>query len=309
MMPENDRKLAYPGKITECVYLVGNHYFRSYLVRGEICALIEAGVTWSALQVVSQLAELGIAPEELQYLVISHAHFDHVCGIPGLQKAFPHLRILASEPAAGVLGKAKVVAGFFNEDTALAKNLRGKEQTAQPASKAEPDPTMAVDLVIHEGGRLDLGRGTVLHFSLLPGHSPCSMAVYLPSQKVLFPADCAGYPIGEDTIFPMYFAGYEDYVAGLKKLQNMEASVLAAPHELLLSGKGEINRYFRRSLAATAQLHQSILEDYRTGKSRDDISRGLFQRFYRGGLANYSAGNIRVCTDLLVRRTLESARE
>jgi hypothetical protein len=124
---------------------------------------------------------------------------------------------------------------------------------------------------------------------------------------VLFPADCAGYPIGEDTIFPMYFAGYEDYVAGLKKLQNMEASVLAAPHELLLSGKGEINRYFRRSLAATAQLHQSILEDYRTGKSRDDVSRGLFQRFYRGGLANYSAGNIRVCTDLLVRRTFESA--
>jgi len=121
---------------------------------------------------------------------------------------------------------------------------------------------------------------------------------------VLFAADCGGYPISEDTIFPMYFSGYEDYVTGLKKLQNMESSVLAAPHELLLSGSREISRFFRQSLASTVQLYEVILENYKIGRSQDEISQGLFQRFYRGGLANYSTGNIRVCTDLLVRRTI-----
>lgn len=307
MMPENNMLMNHPRKITEGVYLVGNHFFRSYLVRGEICALVEAGVTWSAPQVVKQLEELGMAPEELQYLIISHAHFDHVCGIPGLQKAFPHLRILASGAAARVLGKTKVVTGFFSEDVALAKNLRDKGQVMQAVSIPEPPVTITVDLVINEGDKLDLGKGVILHFKLLPGHSPCSMAAYLPLEQVLFAADCAGYPISEDTIFPMYFAGYKDYVTGIKKLQNIEASVLAAPHELLLSGSGDISRFFRQSLASTMELYEVILENYRIGRSQDEISQGLFQRFYRGGMANYSTGNIRVCTDLLVRRTIEAA--
>lgn len=306
-MPENNMTMTYPGRITECVYLVGNHFFRSYLVCGEVCALVEAGVTWSVPQVVEQLEELGIAPEGLQYLIVSHAHFDHVCGIPGLKKAFPSLRVLASEAAAGVLGKTKVLTGFFSEDAALAKNLSDKGQGMQAVSEPEPPVNIKVDRVITEGDKLDLGRGIILYFSLLPGHSPCSMTAYLPLEQVLFPADCGGYPISRDTIFPMYFAGYEDYVTGLKKLQNIEASVLAAPHELLLSGSREINCFFRQSLAGTVQLHEGILEDYRIGRSRDEISQGLFQRFYRGGLANYSTGNIRVCTDLLVRRTIEAA--
>ena len=89
--------------------------------------------------------------------------------------------------------------------------------------------TIAVDRVITEGDKLDLGRGCVLQFSLLPGHSPCSMAAYLPSERVLFASDCGGYPISEDTIFPMYFAGYQDYVNSLQRLSDIEASVLAAP--------------------------------------------------------------------------------
>jgi len=308
MMPENNMIMTYPRRITECVYLVGNHFFRSYLVRGEVCALVEAGVTWSAPQVVKHLEELGIAPEELQYLIISHAHFDHVCGIPGLKKAFPNLRILASEAAARVLGKTKVLTGFFSEDADLEKNLRDKGQVMKAVSKPEPPITIKVDMVITEGHKLDLGRGTILYFSLLPGHSPCSMSAYLPLEQVLFPADCGGYPISEDTIFPMYFAGYEDYVTGLKKLLNIEASVLAAPHELLLSGSREISCFFRQSMVSTVQLYEVILENYRIDRSQDQISQGLFQRFYRGGLANYSTGNIRVCTDLLVRRTIEAAK-
>ncbi|MDA8211257.1 MAG: MBL fold metallo-hydrolase [Clostridia bacterium] len=86
---------AYPQHISESVYLLGNHYFQAYLVRGESCALVEGGVTWSVPQVIQQLEELKIAAEELQYLIIPHAHFDHVCGVPGLKGAFPHLQVLA----------------------------------------------------------------------------------------------------------------------------------------------------------------------------------------------------------------------
>lgn len=244
---------SYPRQVSESVYLLGNHYFRSYLVRGESCALVEGGVTWSVPQVLEQLKELNIADGELQYLIIPHAHFDHVCGIPGLKEAFPHLQVLASGPAARVLGKEKVIAGFFDEDRSLIENMLKKavvpetlfpelQPAVQPAepitlSPAEhsvkstfsPPAAITVDRVIAEGDKLDLGNGCILQFSLLPGHSPCSMAAYLTSEQVLFSSDCGGYPISGDTILPMYFAGYQEYVHSLQRLADVEASVLAAP--------------------------------------------------------------------------------
>lgn len=206
--------------------------------------MIEAGVTWSVPQIIKQLEELEIAPEELQYLIISHAHFDHVCGIPGLKKAFPNLQILASEAAAKVLLKAKVVTGFFSEDIALAENLRRKGHITQTVPTPETPETINVDMVVTEGEQLDLGKGSIMYFSLLPGHSPCNTAAYLPLEQVLFASDCGGYPINVDTIFPMYFAGYEDYVTSLQKLRNIDVSVLAVPHELLLVGSRNISWFF-----------------------------------------------------------------
>jgi glyoxylase-like metal-dependent hydrolase (beta-lactamase superfamily II) len=35
--------------------------------------------------------DLGLSPEEIQYLVLTHSHFDHICGVPGLLKAFPKI--------------------------------------------------------------------------------------------------------------------------------------------------------------------------------------------------------------------------
>lgn len=296
---------AYPQQISNSVYLLGNKYFKSYLVQGEKCALVEGGVSWSAPDLVQQLGGMGITNVDLQYLIIPHAHFDHVCGIPSLKEAFPQLKILATAYAAKILEKEKVVSVFFNEDRALSENLAQNEQGQKVVSKTVPPAVINVDRVISEGEQLDLDKGCTLDFILIPGHSPCSMAPYLPSEQVLFASDSAGYPLDED-IFPMYFAGYEDYVVSLHRMLSIEVSVLACPHEFLIMGKEDVRSYLNRSLAKTLQVHEFILEAERTGKSREDISQELFDRFYKKGLANQSATNIKGCTDLLVRRSLET---
>lgn len=295
----------FPRRISPSVYLLGNAYFQSYLVRGECCALIEGGVSWTVPLLVKQLKKLQIPASDLQYLIIPHAHFDHVCGVPGLKQAFPQIQVLASATAAKVLSKQTVIAGFFAEDNILKENMANHHANFEPAT-AQPAATITIDSVIKEGDRLDLGRGCSLEFFQLPGHSPCGLGAYLAVEQVLFPSDSGGYPLNEDMMFPMYFAGYEDYLASLKRLAEFESEVLAAPHEVLLTGREEISNFLRRSYAGTVELYQAILQDYRAGKSREDISEALFQKFYTGGMTNYSVGNIRLCTDLLVRRTLET---
>lgn len=293
-------------QISEKVYLFGDPYYQVYLVRGEICALVETGLSYSVPNIVAQIAELGIAREEIRYLIITHAHFDHQCGTPRLQKAFPNLQVLASPIASRVLAKEKVVAGHFVEDKAVVETLLRKGLLKQYDTSFQPPATVNVDRIMDEGDLLDLGGGCTLSFYLTPGHSPCSMSIYLPLGEVLFPSDCLCYEFKNKDMFPMYFSSLADFLNSIKKLSNIETSVLAFGHELLLGDKMKVQDYMHRALENTEKVHNFIVGAYKNDRSYENISRELFERFYLDGLSIQSEANIKLCTDLIVRRSLEA---
>jgi glyoxylase-like metal-dependent hydrolase (beta-lactamase superfamily II) len=293
-------------KVSEKVYLLGDPYYQVYLVRGERCALVETGLSYTAAKVVSQLAELGISREEVSYLVITHAHFDHTCGAPGLQKAFPNLRTLASPVAAKVLAKEKVVDGHYIEDKAVVDTLLAKGVLEQYETLFQPPLIINIDMVMNEGDVLDLGDGCTLNFYLTPGHSPCSMSVYLPLGEILFPSDCLGYPFRNNDVFPMYFSGLKEYANSIKKVSEIKSSVLAFPQSPMLLDKSKIGEFINRSLKITEQVHDFIIRTYNNSHDFESISQELFPRFYLDGMAIQSESIIKVCTDLIVRRSLEA---
>jgi glyoxylase-like metal-dependent hydrolase (beta-lactamase superfamily II) len=293
------------AKISEKVYLLGDSYYQVYLIKGENCALVETGLSYTVPKVVDQLTELGISPKEISYLVVTHAHFDHTCGAPGLKKSFPNLKLIASPVAARVLAKEKVVASHFVEDKEVVETLLGKAVIDYNDS-FQPPPTINVDMIMSEGDTLDLGEGCTLHFYSTPGHSPCSMSVYLPLGEVFFPSDCLGYPFKNKDIFPMYFSGLSEYLSSIEKVSGIESSILAFPQSPIMPGKIEIRKFIDRSLKITEQVHGFIIKNYRSGRDFEDISQELFPRFYLDGMAIQSKSIIKVCTDLIVRRSLEA---
>ncbi|MHB8124757.1 MAG: MBL fold metallo-hydrolase [Desulfitobacteriaceae bacterium] len=293
-------------KVSEKVYLLGDPYYQVYLVRGESCALVETGVSYTVPNIVAQLAELGISPEEIRYLVITHAHYDHTCGVPGLQRAFPHLRTVASPVTAKVIAKEKVVAAHFLEDKAVVETLLRKGLLKQYDNSFQPPSIISVDMVMNEGDVLDLGGGCTLSFYLTPGHSPCSMSIYLPLGEVLFPSDCFGYLFSNMDIFPMYLSSFADYVNSIKKVSGIETSVLALPHAPLLTGKEKIREFRNYSLGIAEKVHDNIIQSYQNGRSYEDISSEMFKRYHIEGFAIQSESLNKLSTDLTVRRSLEA---
>ncbi|MDD2234562.1 MAG: MBL fold metallo-hydrolase [Desulfitobacteriaceae bacterium] len=294
-------------KVSEKVYLLGDPYYQVYLIKGKNCALVETGLSYTVPKVVDQLAELGISPEEISYLVITHAHFDHTCGAFGLQKTFPYLQTIASPVTAKVLAKEKVVASHFVEDKAVVETLLGKAVIDEHYDISfRPPATINVDLIMNEGDTLDLGEGCNLHFYSTPGHSPCSMSVYLPLGQVFFPSDCLGYPFKNKDIFPMYFSGLSEYLNSIEKVSGFESSILAFPQSPIMPGEIKIREFINRSLKITEQVHDFIINNYRRGRDSEDISQELFPRFYLDGMAIQSKSIIKVCTELIVRRSLEA---
>lgn len=67
-----------------------------YLVKTRKTALlVDAGI--STKRILAGLAETGTAPEQVQGLLITHEHADHVKSIGTLSKKLPHLHIYANE--------------------------------------------------------------------------------------------------------------------------------------------------------------------------------------------------------------------
>lgn len=336
---------GYPKKIAPNVWALGNLYFQTYLIRGEICALVEAGINCTAPQVLNQLKFIGVRPEEIEYLVVPHAHFDHTTGIPAFLRALPHLKVAASAKAAATLANPKLLKAFFAEVQPLAANLVSRgiclatEAAGDSATDSAADSSMnsaagsaadssmnsatdsatdsatatcdapdaperiPVVRIISEGDILDLGRDCRLHFTLTPGHSPCAIAAFLPGPQILFPTDCLGYPLGPNEVWPVYFAGYQDYLDSLERLSALESEILAGPHEMLLTGRSAIRRFCRISREAAENMAVQIRAQLRKGLTPEQVSEIFFRKVFRDGLALYSRQTIKVSTDYLVKRT------
>lgn len=297
------------AKVTDKVYKMGNFFGQVYLVRGKSCALIDSGPSFTPPSVIAGIEELGVTPEEIQYLILTHAHFDHICGVPGLLKAYPNLKIVASPIAAKVLAKEKVVAGFFAEDKAVVDSLLKVGMIKEYDSFQTPS-TINVDMIMNEGDVLDLGDGCKLSFTLTPGHSPCSMSCYLSQGEVLFPGDVFGFVIDENTqgIFPQYFANYTEYINSIKKLSAIDASVLALSHTITITDKKKVQEFESNSLALHEEVHNFIIKDYLNNHSLDETVKNLFQQplHYLEASPFPSASLKKMMVGLLARRSLEA---
>ena len=67
-----------------------------FLIKGKANLLFEAGMAYAADQMVENIKrELGDA--ELDAVLLSHSHYDHVAGLPAVRKAWPGIKTIAAD--------------------------------------------------------------------------------------------------------------------------------------------------------------------------------------------------------------------
>jgi metallo-beta-lactamase class B len=149
--PPRSSWAAEPVKVFDNLYYVGEKDYSSWAVTTSAgIIIVDAIFDYSvADQVAGGLKKLGLDPAAIKYVVISHAHRDHVGGAWYLQERFG----------------AKVI--MSAEDWALLDATRG----------SWPKPKH--DMVATDGQQLTLGD-TTLTFFMTPGHTPGTMSTLIP---------------------------------------------------------------------------------------------------------------------------------
>jgi metallo-beta-lactamase class B len=147
--PARDTWYAEPAKVFDDVYFVGGKVHSAWaLTTRDGIILIDTIFPYNSEElVVGGMQKLGLDPKQIKYLIISHAHADHIGGAEMIQKKYG----------------AKVVMGA--PDWESVEKYPNRFKTMAPER----------DIVATDGMKITLGGRTVTIW-LTPGHTPGTLS-------------------------------------------------------------------------------------------------------------------------------------
>ena len=148
-VPPRDTWYAEPAKVFDDLYFVGGKVHSSWaLTTRDGIILIDTIFPYNSEElIVGGLQKLGLDPKQIKYIIISHAHTDHIGGAEILQKKYG----------------ARVVMGAPDWDTV--EKYPNRYKTMAPKR----------DIVATDGMKITLGGRTVTMWTT-PGHTPGTLS-------------------------------------------------------------------------------------------------------------------------------------
>ena len=246
-----------PGKITDRIWLVGRRESCAYIVGAEDeYALLGGAMAYVAPDVLDQLADFGIDETKIRRIVILHSHFDHCGMVPFLKRCWPWAVVTASARSRDLLQKPKVIESIAALNQAM---ITTSGRTDSTEDFALPFDGIDVEAVVGDGDVLGCSDLS-LEILDVPGHSSCSIAIYIPEEKALFASDAGGIPLG-DRIFTAANSNFDLYQASLAKMATRDIAIHLAEHYGARSGE-EGRRFLEKAMTAAAETRHSLERTY-----------------------------------------------
>jgi glyoxylase-like metal-dependent hydrolase (beta-lactamase superfamily II) len=163
-----------------------------YLIKGKRCALVDTGVHDSPeMAIIPALAEQGLGPKDVDFVLNTHGHADHAGGNAAFQSV-SRARFLISKRELPVLlgGSEQARAAFFSP-------LREVFDSQQFQAKLDDNVrnsggSSRIDQFVDDGDTVDLGEGIELKVVSLPGHTPGCVGYLWEKEGILFAGDAMG---------------------------------------------------------------------------------------------------------------------
>ena len=173
-----------PGITAIDTFMAGRErYTAAYLLQDEEPTLVETGPTTSVEPVAAGLAALGVGPDDLANIVVTHIHLDHAGGVGRLAPRFPRATVWVHERGAPHLADpARLVAS--------ATRIYGDERMDQLFGPVDPVPAERLRSVA-DGDRIAL-RGRDLDVLYTPGHASHHVALVDSETGAIFVGDALG---------------------------------------------------------------------------------------------------------------------
>src|SRR5579859_970266 len=208
--PARETWFTEPARVFDNLYFVGSKIHSSWaLTTSDGIILIDTLFTYnSEEEIIGGLKKLGLDPATVKYVIISHAHADHVGGAKMMQDRFG----------------SRIVMGGPDWDS-IEKSVNG-----YPLGKPKRD------IVADDGHKITLGN-TAVTIVATPGHTPGTLSMLFTVKDNGKPLNVA-YSGGTAFNFPSTVANFDTYIQSQRK---MAAAAAAANATVLMSNHTEFD--------------------------------------------------------------------
>ena len=225
-------------------------------------AVFDCGMAFCANETIKKIQD-ALEGRPLDYIFITHTHYDHVGALPFFRKQWPQVRLVTSEIGAAVLQKAtpRRVIREFSEAAA-----RKYGAVIDPSYN---DDAFCAEIIVKEDDEIAMGAFTVKIIET-PGHTKDSLSFFIPELEMLIACETPGVLLKAGNINPAYFSSYADTLSSIEKCRSIPYKRLSLPHRGLTAEKDAAG-FFDRAMEANIACYKFISDLNERGKSEPEI--------------------------------------
>jgi glyoxylase-like metal-dependent hydrolase (beta-lactamase superfamily II) len=192
--------------------------------------LVDTSVPGSGPQIGRVIEELGYRRRDLRRVLLTHFHEDHV-GSAAEVAGWGEVEVVAHRLDAPVIrgetdGPPPILAGWERQ---LLEQVRA-------GMSDEPAEPVRVDREVEDGDEVDLGGGVHAVCVAVPGHTPGSVAYYLPEPRILFTGDTIARGRDDRVMLGVFNVDPGRAAASFRRQAELDAEIACFGHGLPLTG-------------------------------------------------------------------------
>jgi glyoxylase-like metal-dependent hydrolase (beta-lactamase superfamily II) len=218
-------------EVAENIYLIDNQVCSIpklgsvYLLNEEKKALVDSGPPSSASVVLDGIRKVGVRPEDINYIIVTHIHLDHAGGAGVLLKDMPRAQVVVHHKGARHLIKlAELMESATKTQGAEIIALYGEVVPVEPERVRE----------VYDNDTIKLSEKQVLDFIDAPGHAPHELCIYERRNGGLFTGDTLGLYFAEDEVLlpchPPPSFDLEVSINTIQRLMKLKANMIYGAH-------------------------------------------------------------------------------
>lgn len=239
---------------------------------GETAVLYDSGFAFTGYELAENIKrELG--DRELNYIFLSHSHYDHVLGSAYVLREYPNARVVAGEYAAKIFAKPSARATMRDLDNKVAA-------TCGIYDYEDLIDEIRVDITVNDGDIVETGAMRWKAIAL-PGHTKCSMGFYEENHKLLLGSETLGNYDGESAIIPAYLVGYQMTLDSIEKVKKLDVDDILLPHYGLLP-REKVRWYFDGIAPAAMEIAETFRAMIEAGASDEELKEYYRSKYYHG---------------------------
>jgi len=241
------------GQIIEDFYSIGHPGIPIFLMDGVRPIIFDAGFAFLGEIYAGDIKKI-LGNRQVEYLFLTHSHFDHCGSVSILKKHFPLMKVISSKKAKDILERPnaiKLIKALNQASEEIAEDIK-----IDFVSSGEFKP-FEIDETVKDNDIFKISNGLNIRVIATPGHTSDCLSYYIQEKKILISSEAAGQSDLTGYIVSDCLYDYDQYLSSMKRLSLLDIEILCPGHLFVYTGD-DAKKFLRESMQECGKFRKLV---------------------------------------------------